>query len=85
MLAKSYAYFQSVVRKMTPDDAPKISDQIMTALLSMFQNTSGKSGNVQEDALVAVSTLCEGMFYPVTYSARLLSAQGNMHTSYSIS
>lgn len=53
-------YFQSVVRKMTPEDAPKISDQIMTALLSMFQNTSGKSGNVQEDALVAVSTLCEG-------------------------
>ncbi|KAK7111932.1 hypothetical protein V1264_011476 [Littorina saxatilis] len=53
------ATLQSVVRKMTPDDAPKISDQIMTALLSMFQNTSGKSGNVQEDALVAVSTLCE--------------------------
>ncbi|XP_076458864.1 importin subunit beta-1-like [Babylonia areolata] len=53
------ATLQSVVRKMTAQDAPKISDQIMTALLSMFQNTSGKSGNVQEDALVAVSTLCE--------------------------
>ena len=51
---------QSVVRKMSPTDAPKISDQIMTALLHMFENTSGKSGNVQEDALVAVSTLCEG-------------------------
>ncbi|KAL8619198.1 Importin subunit beta-1 [Nucella lapillus] len=53
------ATLQSVVRKMTPEDAPKISDQIMTALLSMFQNTTGKAGNVQEDALVAVSTLCE--------------------------
>ncbi|KAL8564063.1 Importin subunit beta-1 [Nucella lapillus] len=53
------ATLQSVVRKMTPEDAPRISDQIMTALLSMFQNTSGKAGNVQEDALVAVSTLCE--------------------------
>lgn len=53
------ATLQSVLRKVTPEDAPKISDQIMTALLSMFQNTSGKSGNVQEDALLAVSTLIE--------------------------
>lgn len=51
---------QSVLRKVTPEDAPKISDQIMTALLSMFQNTSGKAGSVQEDALLAVSTLIEG-------------------------
>lgn len=54
--------FQSVLRKMTPEDAPKISDQVMTALLSMFQNTSGKAGSVQEDALLAVSTLVEGLF-----------------------
>lgn len=47
---------------MTPEDAPKISDQVMTALLSMFQNTSGKAGSVQEDALLAVSTLVEGLF-----------------------
>ena len=55
---------QSVVRKMAPGDAPKISDQIMTALLRMFENTSGKAGNVQEDALVAVSTLSEGWSLP---------------------
>ncbi|KAL3283319.1 hypothetical protein HHI36_006467 [Cryptolaemus montrouzieri] len=48
---------QSVLRKMTPDDAPQISDTIMTAMLTMFN--SNKSGGVQEDALMAVSTLVE--------------------------
>lgn len=50
---------QSVLRKVTPDDAPKISDAIMTALLSMFSSNSCKSDGVQEDALMAVSTLVE--------------------------
>ncbi|XP_025833958.1 importin subunit beta-1-like [Agrilus planipennis] len=50
---------QSVLRKVTPEDAPKISDSIMTALLSMFSSNSCKSGGVQEDALMAVSTLVE--------------------------
>lgn len=54
------ATLQSVLRKVTPEDAPQISDAIMTALLQMFaSNTSGKSGGVQEDALMAVSTLVE--------------------------
>ncbi|XP_046331588.1 importin subunit beta-1-like isoform X2 [Haliotis cracherodii] len=53
------ATLQSVLRKVTQDDAPKISDQIMTALLQMFQMTAGKAGGVQEDALYAVSTLME--------------------------
>ncbi|KAK6961585.1 importin subunit beta-1 [Biomphalaria glabrata] len=53
------ATLQSVLRKVTPEDAPKISDQIMTALLRMFQSTSGKAGGVQEDALLAMSTLIE--------------------------
>ncbi|GFN99781.1 importin subunit beta-1 [Plakobranchus ocellatus] len=54
------ATLQSVLRKVTPEDAPKISDQIMTALLQMFQSTSGKpGGGVQEDALLAMSTLIE--------------------------
>ena len=66
---------QSVVRKMTPEDAPQISDQIMTALLSMFQNTSGKSSSVQEDALVAVSTLCEGQCVFWLLPFRLLRSQ----------
>ncbi|XP_071449486.1 importin subunit beta-1 [Hetaerina americana] len=50
---------QSVLRKVTPEDAPQISDAIMTALLQMFNSNSGKAGGVQEDALMAVSTLVE--------------------------
>lgn len=53
------ATLQSVLRKVETDDAPKISDSIMTALLTMFNSTAGKSGGVQEDALMAVSTLVD--------------------------
>lgn len=53
------ATLQSVLRKVSPEDAPKISDPIMTALLTMFSTTAGKSGGVQEDALMAVSTLVD--------------------------
>ncbi|KAK7872302.1 hypothetical protein R5R35_002759 [Gryllus longicercus] len=53
------ATLQSVLRKVTPDDAPHISDAIMSALLQMFNSNSCKSGGVQEDALMAVSTLVE--------------------------
>lgn len=53
------ATLQSVLRKVSQEDAPKISDQIMSALLRMFQSSTGKSGGVQEDALLAVSTLTE--------------------------
>ncbi|GBP12370.1 Importin subunit beta-1 [Eumeta japonica] len=53
------ATLQSVLRKVTPEDAPQISDAIMTALLSMFAGNAGKAGDVQEDALMAVSTLVE--------------------------
>ena len=55
--------FQSVLRKVTPADAPQISDPIMTALLQMLSSSSGKSSGVQEDALLAVSTLVEGRVY----------------------
>jgi importin subunit beta-1 len=44
---------------VVPEDAPKISDTIMTALLQMFNSNSCKAGGVQEDALMAVSTLVE--------------------------
>ncbi|XP_074032733.1 importin subunit beta Fs(2)Ket isoform X2 [Leptinotarsa decemlineata] len=50
---------QSVLRKVTPEDAPQISDAIMTAMLTMFNSNSCKNGGVQEDALMAVSTLVE--------------------------
>ncbi|OWR52529.1 importin subunit beta-1 isoform X1 [Danaus plexippus] len=53
------ATLQSVLRKVTPEDAPHISDAIMTALLTMFAGNAGKAGGVQEDALMAVSTLVE--------------------------
>ncbi|GFS20487.1 importin subunit beta-1, partial [Elysia marginata] len=54
------ATLQSVLRKVTPEDAPQISDQIMDSLLRMFESTSGKpGGGVQEDALLAMSTLIE--------------------------
>jgi len=44
---------------VSPEDAPQISDPIMTALLQMLSSSSGKAGGVQEDALLAVSTLVE--------------------------
>lgn len=53
------ATLQSVLRKVLPEHAPQISDAIMTAVLTMFNSSSGKSGGVQEDAFLAVSTLVE--------------------------
>ncbi|XP_053607169.1 importin subunit beta-1 [Plodia interpunctella] len=53
------ATLQSVLRKVTAEDAPQISDAIMSALLTMFAGNAGKAGGVQEDALMAVSTLVE--------------------------
>ena len=52
------ATLQSVIRKMTPEDAPQISDAVMTAFLSML-STSGKSSGVQEDVLMTVGVLVE--------------------------
>ncbi|KAM7286013.1 importin subunit beta-1 isoform X2 [Ixodes scapularis] len=53
------ATLQSVLRKMTLEDAPKISDAVVTALLQMFSSSSCRSGGVQEDALMCASTLVE--------------------------
>jgi importin subunit beta-1 len=47
---------------MHPNDAPLISDPIMQALLQMLKTNSGKASAVQEDALVAIGTLVEGLF-----------------------
>ena len=55
------ATLQSVLRKVTPEDAPQISDHIMNALLHMLsQNANSKASSVQEDAFLAVSTLIDG-------------------------
>ncbi|XP_053666618.1 importin subunit beta [Anopheles marshallii] len=53
------ASLQSVLRKVDAKDAPQISDAIMVALLTMFSSSSGKVCGVQEDALMAVSTLVD--------------------------
>lgn len=54
------ATLQGVLRKVEPEHAPLISDAIMRALLQMFQSSvNNKTGGVQEDALMAVSTLVE--------------------------
>jgi importin subunit beta-1 len=54
------ATLQSVLRKVTPEDAPQISDHIMNALLHMLsQSTNSKASSVQEDAFLAVSTLID--------------------------
>lgn len=54
------ATLQSVLRKMKREDALKISDEVMRALLQMFQSSMGAAGGgVQEDAFVAVGTLVE--------------------------
>ncbi|CAL8086959.1 unnamed protein product [Orchesella dallaii] len=55
------ATLQSVLRKVTPQDAPNISDAVMEALLQMLSGPGGRSGGVQEDALMAISTLTEVM------------------------
>jgi importin subunit beta-1 len=46
---------------MHPNDAPLISDPIMQSLLQMLKTSSGKASAVQEDALVAIGTLVEGL------------------------
>lgn len=53
------ATLQSVLRKIKPQDAPQVSDNIMTALLMMFSSNGGRAGGVQEDALMAISNLCD--------------------------
>jgi importin subunit beta-1 len=47
---------------MHPNDAPVISDPVMQALLQMLKTNSDKASGVQEDALMAVGTLIEGLF-----------------------
>jgi hypothetical protein len=47
---------------MHPNDAPLISDPIMQSLLQMLKTSDGKTSAVQEDALVAIGTLVEGLF-----------------------
>ena len=47
---------------MNKEDAPQISDSVMYAILHMLNSSSGKSGGVQEDALLCVSVLVESKY-----------------------
>lgn len=73
---------QNVLRKVQHQDALQISDVVMASLLRMFQSTAG-SGGVQEDALMAVSTLVEGESAgggPLLKSAAEISPVQEPHT-----
>ena len=59
---------------MTPEDAPQISDPIMSALLAMLTTHSNKPGGVHEDALLATSTLVEGKHFTVSCLVDMTSA-----------
>lgn len=61
------AHAQNVLRKVQRDDATQISNMVMSSLLGMLKSTAG-SGGVQEDALMAVSTLVEGGQHTHRYS-----------------
>ena len=45
---------------MQPEDALKISDAVMSALLQLLITQSGQGGGSKEDALLAVAILVEG-------------------------
>ena len=53
------ATLQSILYKVGANDVSESSDSIMNTLLTMFASSSGKVGGVQEDALMAVSTLMD--------------------------
>ena len=61
------ATLQSVLKKVTTEDAPQISDPIMQSLLQMLHSSAsdpnaqaaGGGGGVQEDAMLAISALIE--------------------------
>ena len=69
------ATLQSLLRKVTAEDALGIADTVMTALLMMFGSGSGQRGGVQEDAIMTVGVLVEGRS-TVSVSPRNLAQGG---------
>ena len=55
------ATLQSTLRKIKREHVIEMSDRIMHILLIMFNSTSGRSGGVQEDALLAVTALINAL------------------------
>jgi len=56
------ATLQSLLRKVSPEDANSIADTVMQALMLMLQSSLGNSGGVQEDVVMTVGVLVEGEF-----------------------
>ena len=54
------ATLQSLLRKISPDDAKQISDMVMRAIYLMLNSKSAQTGGVQEDAIMTVGVLVEG-------------------------
>ncbi len=54
-----FLFWQSGIRKLEPKDAEQVGDPVMEAILLML-NVS-KAGGVQEDALMALGCLVEGL------------------------
>ena len=55
------ATLQSLLRKISQDDAKQIADMVMTAIYLMLNSKSAQTaGGVQEDAIMTVGVLVEG-------------------------
>ena len=54
------ATLQSLIRKMTKEDAVTISGDVMKAMVCMLQSAGNQVGGVQEDAVMTVSVLVDG-------------------------
>lgn len=55
------ATLQSLLRKISSDDAKQISDMIMRAIYLMLNSKSAQAGGVQEDAIMTVGVLVEAI------------------------
>ena len=55
-------FLQSVLRKVNTQDAQQIARPIMDALLQMLSLGGASVSGVQEDALMAIGTLVEGLY-----------------------
>ena len=51
---------QSLLRKLTKQDALVTADVLVTTLLSMLNTSTGRVSGVQEDALMTAGALIEG-------------------------
>lgn len=55
------ATLQTILKRITKEDVPKIADAVMNALLGMFASSSGKEGGIQEDAIMTGGYLADAL------------------------